>query len=81
MPHGPRLHRRFPADVPGPAEAAALRVCQSGLRAAAVRGNALAQFGPAFQGALATLPPQPGALFEPHTYLNGAHDNQNRATD
>ena len=39
-------------------------------------GNALAQFGPAFQGALATLPPQPGAIFEPHTYPNGAHDNQ-----
>ena len=39
-------------------------------------GNALAQFGPAFQGALATLPPQPGAIFEPLTYPNGAHDNQ-----
>ena len=39
-------------------------------------GNALAQFGPAFQGALATLPPQPGAIFEPHTYPGGAHDNQ-----
>ena len=39
-------------------------------------GNALAQYGPAFQGALAILPPQPGAIFEPLTYPGGAHDNQ-----
>jgi ABC-type branched-subunit amino acid transport system substrate-binding protein len=39
-------------------------------------GNALVQYGPAFQGALATAPAQPGAIFEGLTYPNGAHDNQ-----
>ena len=38
--------------------------------------NALIQYGPAFQGALATAPAQPGAIFEGLTYPNGAHDNQ-----
>ncbi len=39
-------------------------------------GNALLEYGPAFQAALATEPPQPGAIFEGHAYPNGAHDNQ-----
>ena len=39
-------------------------------------GNALQQFGPAFQGGLATLPPQPGAVFEGLAYPGTAHDNQ-----
>jgi ABC-type branched-subunit amino acid transport system substrate-binding protein len=39
-------------------------------------GNALQQFGPAFQGGLATAPPLPGAIFEGLAYPNGAHDNQ-----
>ncbi|TFZ66687.1 tetratricopeptide repeat protein [Hymenobacter sp. UV11] len=39
-------------------------------------GNALQEYGPAFQAALATEPSQPGAIFEGHTYPNGAHDNQ-----
>lgn len=38
--------------------------------------NALQEYGPAFQGALATAPPQPGAIFEGLTYPNGTHDNQ-----
>jgi len=39
-------------------------------------GNALQQYGPAFQAALATEPAQPGAIFEGLSYPNGAHDNQ-----
>jgi len=39
-------------------------------------GNALQQYGPAFQAALATEPVQPGAIFEGLSYPNGAHDNQ-----
>ena len=39
-------------------------------------GNALQQYGPAFQGGLASAPPQPGAVFEGLTYPSGAHDNQ-----
>lgn len=39
-------------------------------------GQALLEYGPAFQAALATEPPLPGAIFEGHTYPNGAHDNQ-----
>ncbi len=39
-------------------------------------GNALLQYGPAFQGALATAPTQPGAIFEGLSYPNGAHDSQ-----
>ena len=39
-------------------------------------GNALQQFGPAFQGGLTTLPPQPGAVFEGLAYPGTAHDNQ-----
>ncbi|WP_283562911.1 ABC transporter substrate-binding protein [Hymenobacter sp. H14-R3] len=38
--------------------------------------NALLQYGPAFQGALATAPAQPGAIFEGLTYPDGAHDSQ-----
>ncbi|MGI4735935.1 MAG: ABC transporter substrate-binding protein [Janthinobacterium lividum] len=39
-------------------------------------GNALQQYGPAFQAALATEATQPGAIFEGLSYPNGAHDNQ-----
>jgi ABC-type branched-subunit amino acid transport system substrate-binding protein len=39
-------------------------------------GNALAQFGPAFQPGLAAAPPLPGAIFEGLAYPSGAHDNQ-----
>jgi ABC-type branched-subunit amino acid transport system substrate-binding protein len=39
-------------------------------------GNALQQYGPAFQSGLASAPPQPGAIFEGLTYPSGAHDNQ-----
>ena len=39
-------------------------------------GNALLQYGPAFQGALAAAPAQPGAIFEGLTYPAGAHDSQ-----
>lgn len=39
-------------------------------------GNALQQYGPAFQGGLATAPPQPGAIFEGLAYPGGTHDNQ-----
>jgi ABC-type branched-subunit amino acid transport system substrate-binding protein len=39
-------------------------------------GNALQQFGPAFQSGLATLPPLPGAVFEGLAYPADAHDNQ-----
>jgi ABC-type branched-subunit amino acid transport system substrate-binding protein/predicted negative regulator of RcsB-dependent stress response len=39
-------------------------------------GNALQQYGPAFQSGLAGAPPQPGAIFEGLTYPSGAHDNQ-----
>jgi len=39
-------------------------------------GNALQQYGPAFQSGLASAPPQPGAVFEGPTYPSGAHDNQ-----
>jgi len=39
-------------------------------------GNALQQYGPAFQSALASAPPQPGAIFEGLTYPGTAHDNQ-----
>jgi ABC-type branched-subunit amino acid transport system substrate-binding protein len=39
-------------------------------------GNALQQFGPAFQSGLATLPPLPGAVFEGLAYPGDAHDNQ-----
>ncbi len=39
-------------------------------------GQALLEYGPAFQAALATEPPPPGAIFEGHTYPNGTHDNQ-----
>ncbi|GAA4505051.1 hypothetical protein GCM10023172_32330 [Hymenobacter ginsengisoli] len=39
-------------------------------------GNALAQYGPAFQGGLASAPPQPGAIFEGLSYPSGAHDSQ-----
>jgi ABC-type branched-subunit amino acid transport system substrate-binding protein/TolA-binding protein len=39
-------------------------------------GNALQQYGPAFQSGLASAPAQPGAIFEGLTYPSGAHDNQ-----
>jgi ABC-type branched-subunit amino acid transport system substrate-binding protein len=39
-------------------------------------GNALQQYGPAFQSGLATAPPQPGAIFEGLAYPGGTHDNQ-----
>jgi ABC-type branched-subunit amino acid transport system substrate-binding protein len=39
-------------------------------------GNALQQYGPAFQSGLASTPPLPGAIFEGLTYPSGAHDNQ-----
>jgi ABC-type branched-subunit amino acid transport system substrate-binding protein len=39
-------------------------------------GNALQQYGPAFQSGLASAPVQPGAIFEGLTYPSGAHDNQ-----
>ncbi len=39
-------------------------------------GNALQQFGPAFQGGLAASPPLPGAIFEGLSYPGGTHDNQ-----
>ncbi len=39
-------------------------------------GNALQQYGPAFQSGLATAPPQPGAIFEGLSYPGGTHDNQ-----
>jgi hypothetical protein len=39
-------------------------------------GNVLQQFGTAFQGGLATAPPQPGAIFEGLAYPGGTHDNQ-----
>jgi len=39
-------------------------------------GNALQQYGPAFQSGLASAAPQPGAIFEGLTYPSGAHDNQ-----
>lgn len=39
-------------------------------------GTALQQFGPAFQGGLATAGPLPGVIFEGLSYPGGAHDNQ-----
>jgi hypothetical protein len=39
-------------------------------------GNALQQFGPAFQSGLAAAPPLPGAVFEGLAYPGDAHDNQ-----
>ncbi|GAB3578093.1 ABC transporter substrate-binding protein [Hymenobacter daeguensis] len=39
-------------------------------------GNALFQYGPAFQAGLANAPQQPGAIFEGQSYSGGAHDNQ-----
>jgi len=39
-------------------------------------GNALFQYGPAFQQGLASAPQQPGAIFEGQSYTGGAHDNQ-----
>jgi len=39
-------------------------------------GNALQQYGPAFQSGLAGAAPQPGAVFEGLTYPSGTHDNQ-----
>ena len=39
-------------------------------------GNALQQYGPAFQGGLSAAPPLPGAVFEGLAYPGGAHDNQ-----
>ncbi|WP_210515867.1 ABC transporter substrate-binding protein [Hymenobacter terricola] len=39
-------------------------------------GNTLFQYGPAFQSALASVPPVPGAIFEGQSYVGGAHDNQ-----
>lgn len=39
-------------------------------------GNALQQYGPAFQGGLAAAPPLSGAVFEGLAYPGGAHDNQ-----
>ena len=39
-------------------------------------GNALQQYGPAFQSGLAATPPLPGAIFEGLAYPGGAHDNQ-----
>ncbi|RYY19267.1 MAG: tetratricopeptide repeat protein [Cytophagaceae bacterium] len=39
-------------------------------------GNALQQYGPAFQSGLATAPPLPGAVFEGLAYPGDAHDNQ-----
>ncbi|MBO2009071.1 ABC transporter substrate-binding protein [Hymenobacter negativus] len=39
-------------------------------------GNALFQYGPAFQQGLAAAPQQPGAIFEGQSYSGGAHDNQ-----
>ena len=39
-------------------------------------GNALFQYGPAFQQGLANAPQQPGAIFEGQSYTGGAHDNQ-----
>ena len=39
-------------------------------------GNALQQFGPAFQSGLAAASPLPGAIFEGLAYPGGAHDNQ-----
>ncbi|RYY07926.1 MAG: hypothetical protein EOO36_24200, partial [Cytophagaceae bacterium] len=39
-------------------------------------GQALQQFGPAFQSGLAAAPPLPGAIFEGLSYPGGAHDNQ-----
>lgn len=39
-------------------------------------GNALFQYGPAFQPGLAAASQSPGAIFEGASYLGGAHDNQ-----
>ena len=39
-------------------------------------GNALFQYGPAFQTGLAGASQTPGAIFEGASYLGGAHDNQ-----
>lgn len=39
-------------------------------------GNALFQYGPAFQTGLAAASQTPGAIFEGASYLGGAHDNQ-----
>ena len=39
-------------------------------------GNALAQFGPAFQGSLAADGPAPGAVFPGYAYPIGCRDNQ-----
>ncbi len=39
-------------------------------------GNALAQFGPAFQGSLAAAGATPGAVFQGYDYPNGFRDNQ-----
>ena len=39
-------------------------------------GNALFQYGPAFQTGLAGASQTPGAIFEGTSYLGGAHDNQ-----
>jgi ABC-type branched-subunit amino acid transport system substrate-binding protein len=39
-------------------------------------GNVLQQYGPAFQAALATAPPLPGAIYEGLSYPGGVHDNQ-----
>ena len=39
-------------------------------------GNALFQYGPAFQTGLAGVGQTPGAIFEGASYVGGAHDNQ-----
>ncbi len=39
-------------------------------------GNALFQFGPAFQTGLAGAETVPGAIFQGQSYVGGAHDNQ-----
>ena len=39
-------------------------------------GNALVQYGPAFQSNVSGAPQAPGAIFEGESYSGGAHDNQ-----
>ena len=39
-------------------------------------GNALHQFGPDFRAGIAAAGAVPGAIFEPISYADGAHDNQ-----
>ena len=39
-------------------------------------GNALVQYGPAFQSNVSGAPQAPGAIFEGENYPGGAHDNQ-----